>query len=180
MNSVRPRGVCNCWATRAADDRRHPALRGGHRRGHARGQSCWRQCTCHRQGPFRGHQKAADAKAQLDGVLAEARRDIGYIFSRAQWLRREHKATEAAELMLSVPKRSVETTAAALGRKIQNLYAGSESAEAAEVNGACHLFSITRASARTGHTHVELELPPHYFGSGGYSLPIEKDNFETV
>ena len=43
-----------------------------------------------------------------------------------------------------------------------------------------HLFSITRASARTGHTHVELELPPHYFGSGGYSLPIEKDNFETV
>ena len=47
-------------------------------------------------------------------------------------------------------------------------------AEAAEVNGACHLFSITRASARTWHTHVELELPPHYFGSGGYSLPIER------
>ena len=47
--------------------------------------------------------KAADAKAQLDGVPAEARRDIGYIFSRAQWLRREDKATEAAELMLSVP-----------------------------------------------------------------------------
>ena len=34
---------------------------------------------------------------------AEARRDIGYIFSRAQWLRRDEKATEAAELMLSVP-----------------------------------------------------------------------------
>ena len=47
--------------------------------------------------------KAADAKAQLDGVPAEARSDIGYIFSRAQWLRREEKATEAAELMLSVP-----------------------------------------------------------------------------
>ena len=47
-------------------------------------------------------------------------------------------------------------------------------AEAAEVNGACHLFSITRASARTGHTHVELELPPHYFGTGGYSRPIER------
>jgi hypothetical protein len=46
--------------------------------------------------------------------------------------------------------------------------------KAAEVNGACHLFSIMRASARTGHTHVELELPPHYFGSGGYSLPIER------
>jgi soluble lytic murein transglycosylase len=46
--------------------------------------------------------KAADAKAQLDGVPAEARSDIGYIFSRAHWLRREGKATEAAELMLSV------------------------------------------------------------------------------
>ena len=41
--------------------------------------------------------KAADAKAQLDGVPAEARGDIGYIFSRVQWLRREEKATEAAE-----------------------------------------------------------------------------------
>jgi soluble lytic murein transglycosylase len=47
--------------------------------------------------------KAADAKAQLDGVPAEARGDVGYIFSRIQWLRREEKATEAAELMLSVP-----------------------------------------------------------------------------
>ena len=47
--------------------------------------------------------KAAGATAQLDGVPAEARGDIGYIFSRAQWLRREEKATEAAELMLSVP-----------------------------------------------------------------------------
>jgi soluble lytic murein transglycosylase len=47
--------------------------------------------------------KAVDAKAQLDGVPAEARRDIGYIFSRVQWLRRDEKATEAAELMLSVP-----------------------------------------------------------------------------
>jgi soluble lytic murein transglycosylase len=46
--------------------------------------------------------KAADAKAQLDGVPEEARGDIGYIFSRAQWLRREEKETEAAELILSV------------------------------------------------------------------------------
>ncbi len=46
--------------------------------------------------------EAADAKAQLDGVPAEARGDIGYIFSRIQWLRREDKAAEAAEVMLSV------------------------------------------------------------------------------
>jgi soluble lytic murein transglycosylase len=47
--------------------------------------------------------KAVDTEAQLDGVPAEARGNIGYIFSRAQWLRREEKATEAAELMLSIP-----------------------------------------------------------------------------
>jgi soluble lytic murein transglycosylase len=47
--------------------------------------------------------KAANAKAQLDGVPTEARRDIGYIFSYAQWLRRDEKTAEAAELMLSVP-----------------------------------------------------------------------------
>src|SRR5262249_5250829 len=47
--------------------------------------------------------KAGNAKAQLDAVPAEARRDIGYIFSRAQWLRRSNKAGEAAELVLSMP-----------------------------------------------------------------------------
>jgi soluble lytic murein transglycosylase len=47
--------------------------------------------------------KAADAKAQMDGVPAEVRDDIGYIFSRVQWLRREEKAAEAAELILSAP-----------------------------------------------------------------------------
>src|SRR5262245_38393241 len=37
--------------------------------------------------------KAGNAKAQLDAVPAEARRDIGYVFSRAQWLRRgDHAA----------------------------------------------------------------------------------------
>src|SRR5262249_58572029 len=47
--------------------------------------------------------KAADAETQLDAVPAEARSDIGFIFSRVQWLRREEMATEAAELILSVP-----------------------------------------------------------------------------
>src|SRR5262249_31745812 len=42
--------------------------------------------------------KAGNAKAQLDGVPADARRDVGYIFSRAQWLRRNDKAAEAAQL----------------------------------------------------------------------------------
>src|SRR5207248_2527565 len=47
--------------------------------------------------------KAANAKALLDAVPHEAQRDVGYIFSRAQWLRRADRAAEAAELMLSVP-----------------------------------------------------------------------------
>src|SRR5262249_23107678 len=47
--------------------------------------------------------KAADAETQLDAVPAEARSDIGFIFSRVQWLRREEMATEPAELILSAP-----------------------------------------------------------------------------
>jgi soluble lytic murein transglycosylase len=48
--------------------------------------------------------KASNAKAQLDAVPAEAKRDVGYIFSSAQWLRRADRAQEAAALMLSVPR----------------------------------------------------------------------------
>ncbi len=48
--------------------------------------------------------KAANAKALLDAVPADARRDAGYIFSSAQLLRRSDKAAEAAALMLTVPQ----------------------------------------------------------------------------
>jgi soluble lytic murein transglycosylase len=47
--------------------------------------------------------KAANAGALLDAVPADAQRDVGYIFSRAQHLRRAEKADEAAELILSIP-----------------------------------------------------------------------------
>jgi soluble lytic murein transglycosylase len=47
--------------------------------------------------------KASNAKALLDAVPAEARKDVGYIFSSAQWLRRAERAGEAAALVLSVP-----------------------------------------------------------------------------
>jgi soluble lytic murein transglycosylase len=47
--------------------------------------------------------KAANAKALLDAVPAEARRDVGYIFSYAQFLRRANEATAAGELILSLP-----------------------------------------------------------------------------
>ena len=47
--------------------------------------------------------KAANAKALLDALPADARRDTGCIFSRVQLLRRADKAAEAADLILSVP-----------------------------------------------------------------------------
>ena len=48
--------------------------------------------------------KAGNAKALLDDVPPEARRDAGYIFSAAQWLRRRDKIAEAGTLMLSAPR----------------------------------------------------------------------------
>jgi soluble lytic murein transglycosylase len=43
-----------------------------------------------------------NAKALLDAVPAAARHDPGYIFARAQWLRKENKPEEAGKLMLTV------------------------------------------------------------------------------
>jgi soluble lytic murein transglycosylase len=48
--------------------------------------------------------KAANAKALLDAVPREAQSDVGYIFSRAQFLRRAENADDAAEWILSVPQ----------------------------------------------------------------------------
>ena len=42
--------------------------------------------------------KARNAKALLDAVPAAARNDAGYIFARAQWLRKHDKLEEAAQL----------------------------------------------------------------------------------
>jgi len=48
--------------------------------------------------------KAGNAKALLDAVPADGQRDIGYIFSRVQLLRRGEQAAEAAQLILSIPQ----------------------------------------------------------------------------
>jgi soluble lytic murein transglycosylase len=53
--------------------------------------------------------KASNAKALLDAVPAEAKQDVGYIFSSAQWLRRAERAGEAAALVLSIPRDSSAT-----------------------------------------------------------------------
>jgi soluble lytic murein transglycosylase len=47
--------------------------------------------------------KAGNAKVLLEAVPAAAQHDAGYIFSRAQWLRRGDKIDEAGRWMISAP-----------------------------------------------------------------------------
>jgi peptidoglycan lytic transglycosylase len=48
--------------------------------------------------------KSSKAQALLEAVPTEARHDLGYIFSRAQWLRRNDKNIEAGRLVASAPR----------------------------------------------------------------------------
>ncbi len=48
--------------------------------------------------------KGGNAKALLDAVPAEVRNDPVYVLSRIQWLRRNDKAADAAQLMLEAPR----------------------------------------------------------------------------
>lgn len=48
--------------------------------------------------------KSSNAHALLEAVPSSARSDAGYIFSKAQWLRREDKPVEAAHVILSAPR----------------------------------------------------------------------------
>jgi len=50
------------------------------------------------------NKKSSNLKTLLDAVPQELHSDPGYMFARIQWLRREEKFHEAAQLMLSVPK----------------------------------------------------------------------------
>jgi soluble lytic murein transglycosylase len=52
--------------------------------------------------------KAKNAKALLDAVPAEARRDAGYMFSRIQWHRRNDQIAQAAELMMAAPRQATQ------------------------------------------------------------------------
>ena len=48
-------------------------------------------------------EKAGNAGALLEAVPNEARPDAGYIFSQAQWLRRNDRIDRSRQLMLSAP-----------------------------------------------------------------------------
>jgi soluble lytic murein transglycosylase len=47
--------------------------------------------------------KSQNAKALLDAVPAEARKEPGYLFARATWLRKHDKSEDAARLILTAP-----------------------------------------------------------------------------
>ncbi len=53
--------------------------------------------------------KAGNAQALLDALPSEAQRDVGVIFSRVQWLRRDDEAVEAAALIASIPANHGQT-----------------------------------------------------------------------
>ncbi|MCK9915100.1 lytic transglycosylase domain-containing protein [Microbacteriaceae bacterium K1510] len=48
--------------------------------------------------------RATNAKALLDNVPSSARGDAGYLFSRAQWLRKNDQPEEAARAILAAPR----------------------------------------------------------------------------
>jgi soluble lytic murein transglycosylase len=50
------------------------------------------------------NKKSSNLKTLLDAVPRELHNDPGYMFARIQWLRRDEKFNEAAQLMLAVPK----------------------------------------------------------------------------
>jgi soluble lytic murein transglycosylase len=50
------------------------------------------------------NRKSSNLKSLLDAVPRELHSDPGYMLARIQWLRREEKFHEAAQLMLAVPK----------------------------------------------------------------------------
>src|SRR3981189_1248211 len=49
-------------------------------------------------------ERASSAHALRKAVPSSARADAGYIFSKAQWLRREDKVVEAGHLILTAPR----------------------------------------------------------------------------
>lgn len=55
--------------------------------------------------------RAGNAKALLDAVPSSAHREPGYIFARAQWLRKNNHPEEAGRLILSAPRDSASADA---------------------------------------------------------------------
>lgn len=112
--------------------------------------------------------KAGNAKAALDAVPSGARRDLGYIFSLAQWLRRADRAAEAGDLILSAPRdpsQTIDTDQWWIERRLaaRNLLDLGEASKA---------YRIARDAAVPRRDNYRVE---HQFTAGWIALRFLKD-----
>ena len=112
--------------------------------------------------------KAGNAKAALDAVPSSARRDLGYIFSLAQWLRRNDREAEAGELILSAPRdpsQTIDTDQWWIERRLnaRNMLDLGEAAKA---------YRIARDAAVPKRDNYRAE---HQFTAGWIALRFVKD-----
>ncbi len=111
--------------------------------------------------------KAGNAKAALDAVPSAARRDLGYIFSLAQWLRRNDRMAEAGDLILSAPRdgQTIDTDQWWIERRLaaRNML---------DLGDATKAYRIARDAAVPKRDNYRVE---HQFTAGWIALRFVKD-----
>jgi soluble lytic murein transglycosylase len=112
--------------------------------------------------------KAGNAKAALDAVPSSARRDLGYIFSLAQWLRRADKQAEAGDVILSAPRdpaQAIDTDQWWIERRLaaRNMLDLDEAAKA---------YRIARDAVVPQRENYRVE---HQFTAGWIALRFQND-----
>ncbi len=112
--------------------------------------------------------KAGNAKALLDAVPAEAQRDIGYTFSRVQWLRRADHVAEAAELILALPRDPAQAIDADQWWIERRLVAR----KLLDLGDAQSAYRVARDAAVPGKENYRIE---HQFTAGWIALRFLSD-----
>jgi soluble lytic murein transglycosylase len=112
--------------------------------------------------------KAGNAKAALDAVPSSARRDLGYIFSLAQWLRRADKPAEAGDAILSAPRdpsQAIDTDQWWIERRLaaRNML---------DLGDAAKAYRIARDAAVPQRDNYRVE---HQFTAGWIALRFQND-----
>jgi soluble lytic murein transglycosylase len=112
--------------------------------------------------------KAGNAKAALDAVPAASRRDLGYIFSLAQWLRRNDRQAEAADLILAAPNdaaQSIDTDQWWIERRLN-------ARSMLDLGDAAKAYRIARDAAVPRRDNYRVE---HQFTAGWIALRFLND-----
>ena len=112
--------------------------------------------------------KAGNAKAALDAVPSSARRDLGYIFSLAQWLRRADKQAEAGDVILSAPRdasQAIDTDQWWIERRLaaRNML---------DLGDAAKAYRIARDAVPPQRENYRVE---HQFTAGWIALRFQND-----